>query len=82
MVRRCYVISPSQFETILETLLGFNKDNRILFFSGIDHPYLNDEKYKECVTFVYIHYEAEKAFDYDYSVFRPMIKKYLAALLT
>jgi hypothetical protein len=66
MVTRCYFISQEQFDAIMETLLGFKKGNRILFFSGIDHPYLNDEKYKECIAFVYIHYDVDKLFDYDY----------------
>ena len=80
LLTRHYYIKEPIIEEIMKTLLSFNSENKILFISGTDHPYLYDEKYKNKIIFKYIFYDITRTFfTYD-NVFRPQIKDYIQSL--
>jgi hypothetical protein len=80
---RHIVLPESYFNLILSRILAFNPQNRILFISGSDHPYLYAPHYRASVRFKHILYDLEKLdkdFTQDYKVFRPAIREYMREL--
>jgi hypothetical protein len=82
-------IMLTRHKTILETefisILSYNKNNKILFISGSDHPYLNDPKYSSSVIFKHIFYDIKKLnkqYTIDYTQFRPAIKEFMRELFS
>lgn len=80
IVTRYYYIPQDTFRHILERLLIYNSNSIILFISGINHTYFENGKYAN-VTFKYIEYDISQFYDYDYSTFRPNVKKFLSNFL-
>lgn len=81
LVTRIYHIEKDIFQKIIDQLLGYNSDSIILFISGTDHTYFKDMK-NDNVIFKYVYYDVSKFYGYDYSAFRPNIKKFLSNLLS
>lgn len=92
LLTRHYYIEKDVFQTIHEQLLSYNSDSIILFISGTNHTYFEDMNYTNVITnvitnaipnviFTHIEYDISKFCDYDYSMFRPNIRKYLSNLL-
>lgn len=81
LLTRHYYISEEEFGKIMTLLMGYNKDNIILFISGTNHEYLTNNMKYENVIFKHIFYDITKFYAYDYSSFRPQLKEYLAQLL-
>jgi hypothetical protein len=79
LLTRHYYIDEISFQKIMDTLLSYNKDSIILFISGSDHKYFNSGKYDH-IIFKYINYDISQFYGYDYTCFRPNIKKYLSEL--
>ena len=80
MLTRHVTIRQSVFDEMARTLLSYNKDNKIIFISGSDHPYMKDSKYANNVLFKCIKFEVEKMdkdFSHENVFFRPEIKKFL-----
>lgn len=80
MLTRHVTIRQSVFDEMARTLLSYNKDNKIIFISGSDHPYMKDSKYHNAVLFKFIKFEVEKMdkdFSHENVFFRPEIKKFL-----
>ena len=80
LLTRHYYIEKDIFEKIKEQLLNYNSDSVILFISGTNHTYFKDMNYNN-VIFKYIEYDISKFSSYDYTPFRPNIKKFLSDLL-
>lgn len=80
LLTRHYYIKPEVFQQLAEDLLKYNSDSIILFISGTNHTYFETANYKN-VIFKYIEYDISQFYGYDYSAFRPNIKKFLAELL-
>jgi len=80
LLTRYYYIEEDIFQKIIESLLNYNNDSIILFISGINHTYFENNKYSN-VIFKYIEYDISKFYDYDYSTFRPNINKFLSDFL-
>ena len=57
LLTRFVYISQEQFDNIIRILISCNKNNRIIFISGVKHNYLFRKKYKKYVTFKYIFYD-------------------------
>jgi len=81
LLTRHYYIEKSIFEQIIEQLLNYNSDSIILFISGTNHQYFNNMNNKN-VIFKYIEYDISKFYDYDYTTFRPNMKKFLENFLS
>jgi hypothetical protein len=81
LLTRHYYIEKTQFEKIIAQLLSYHPESMILFISGTDHPYF-EEMGNNNVIFKYIHYDVAQFHDYDYTDFRPNIKKYLSELFS
>jgi len=81
LLTRHYYIEKSIFEQIIEQLLNYNRDSIILFISGTNHQYFNNMNNKN-VIFKYIEYDISKFYDYDYTTFRPNMKKFLENFLS
>ena len=80
MLTRHVIINQSVFDEMVQTLLSYNKDNKIIFISGSDHSYMKDYKYHNAVLFKFIKFEVKKMdkdFSHEYVFFRPEIKKFL-----
>jgi hypothetical protein len=77
LLTRQYYINEDCFLKLMNVLLQYNDESIILFISGSDHAYFNNEKYSR-VIFKYIHYDISQFYDYDYHTFRPELKAYLA----
>lgn len=80
MLTRHVTIRQSVFDEMARTLLSYNKDNKIIFISGSDHPYMKNPKYANNVLFKCIKFEVEKMdkdFSHENVFFRPEIKKFL-----
>ena len=80
MLTRHKTLLETDFTSILSTILSYNKNNKILFISGSDHPYLYDPKYSGSVIFKFIFYNLKNLdddFNYDYTYFRPTICNYM-----
>lgn len=73
MLTRHKYIEQELFDKIINLLLPYNNENKIIFISGTEHDYLNLEKYKQNVIFKYIYYDISQFYDYDYSDFRPKL---------
>ena len=80
LLTRHYYIDEDVFQKIMEILLSFNSDNKILFISGTNHAYFENIKY-ESVIFKHIYYDILQFYDYDYTSFRPNLKIFLSNLL-
>lgn len=80
LVTRHYYIEEDIFKKISEQLLSYNNESIILFISGTDHTYFENMNHSN-VIFKYIEYDISKFYQYDYSVFRPNIKKFLCDFL-
>ena len=76
LLTRHYYIEKDIFQQIIEDLLNYNDDSKILFISGINHKYFENMNYTN-VIFKHIEYDISKFYDYDYSTFRPNIKNFL-----
>jgi hypothetical protein len=79
LVTRHYYIEEDIFQKIIKQLLDYNNDSIILFISGTNHTYFENIRHSN-VIFKYIEYDILKFYDYDYSSFRPNIKKFLSDL--
>ena len=80
MLTRHVIIKQPVFDEMLATLLSYNQENKIIFISGSDYPYMKDAKYANIVLFKFIKFEIEKMdknFSYENVFFRPEIKKFL-----
>ena len=79
ITRHCY-IDQTKFDRLIEILLSYNRESRIIFISGINHEYFSaiesNQEYKN-VTFKYIHYDIKRFYQYDYAVFRPELRNFL-----
>jgi len=80
MITRNIYIEQNEFDYILNTLIGYNKNNKIIFISGINYEYLIDEKYINNVLYKYIYYDVNKLPAYDYSDFRPNVKTFISSI--
>jgi hypothetical protein len=80
LLTRHYYIEKHLFDKIIEQLLNYNSDSIILFISGTSHEYFENMNNPN-VIFKYIEYDISKFYDYDYTTFRPNVKKYLSELL-
>lgn len=71
-------IPQSMFdENIMNILLGYNPNNKIIFVCGQDHPYLSEEKYKNRVLFKYLVYDYTVSLDTYDPIFRKQAHEYL-----
>lgn len=80
MLTRHIIIKQSIFDEMVRTLLSYNQDNKIIFISGSDHPYMQNPKYNNVVLFKFIKFEIvkmDKDFSHENVFFRPEIKKFL-----
>jgi hypothetical protein len=75
MVTRTFYIPPKMMREYIDTLLRYHQDSKIYFFSGNKHAYLERPEYQSYVVFQYIYYDTTKFYHYDYTDFRPNIKK-------
>jgi hypothetical protein len=82
LVTRHRIISSPEMDAIMNILMPTYAGHKILLISGSDHPHLADERYKELVIFKHIPYDITQYYHYDYSHFRPAMKRYLAELLS
>jgi hypothetical protein len=81
LLTRHYYIEKEVFQTIIKQLLNYNNESIILFISGTNHEYFETMN-NDNVIFKHIEYDISLFYDYDYTTFRPNIKKYLSALLS
>ena len=82
ILTRYYFIEKDIFEKIKENLLSYNNESIILFISGKNHEYFDENhENNENVIFKHINYDISKFYQYDYTHFRPNIKKYLSEIL-
>jgi hypothetical protein len=82
IVTRCFYIHQQEFDKMINLLIGYNKANKIIFISGINHEYLSETKYKTIVNFKYIFYHPDWAFEYDNTTFRPIMKKFIESTVS
>jgi serine/threonine protein kinase len=80
LLTRWHVIEKEQLDLFISRMRSYNPDNRFLVISGIEHPYLNESQYTSIVTYKYIQYDKARRWEYDYSHFRPEIKRYFASM--
>jgi hypothetical protein len=78
LLTRHFYIEQASFAQIIEKLLSTNPESVVLFISGTEHTYIMSEYIGKNVVFKHIPYDISQFYDYDYSDFRPQIKKYLA----
>ena len=81
LLTRHYYIEEETFNKIMNILLRQNNGSIILFMSGTNHTYFDDNEYEEKVIFNHIYYDVTQFSAYDYHTFRPNIKIYLSELL-
>jgi hypothetical protein len=82
---RHYVINETAFDKIVAQILSYNPENKIVFFYGSNHPYMNKAKYKHCVAYQHLFYDMEKItpeLEYEYTYYRPWVESYLRSLFT
>jgi hypothetical protein len=80
MLTRHVIISQTDFDNILRTIISYNPNNKIIFVSGSYYNYLKQPKYVGKVIFKYVKFEVgkmDKDFSHEYIFFRPEIKKFL-----
>jgi hypothetical protein len=80
LITRHYYIEEDIFQKIIEELLNYNNDSIILFISGTNHTYFENNNHSN-VIFKYIEYDVSQFYHYDYSTFRPNIKIFLSDFL-
>jgi hypothetical protein len=80
LLTRHYYIEKSIFEKILEQLLSYNSESVILFISGTNHMYFDNNQYSN-VIFKYVEYDISQFCNFDYTAFRPNIKMFLSDFL-
>jgi hypothetical protein len=80
LLTRIYYIEKDIFQQIVDDLLKYNSNSIILFISGTNHTYFESTSYTN-VIFKYIQYDSSNIYNYDYTGFRPNIKKFLSELL-
>jgi len=80
LLTRHFYIEEETFKKIREQLLSYNSESIILFISGSNHKYLENNNY-ENVIFKHIDYDISKYSDYDWTTFRPNLKTFLSELL-
>lgn len=74
IITRGYFIHKDLIEELCQILDEILFDYKILFISGINHDYCKE---MNNIEFTYIPYDISKGWDWDYSHFRPQLKKYL-----
>ena len=80
---RHYVIKEPAFDKIVEQILSYNKDNKIIYIYGSAHDYMHKQKYKVSVAYQYLFYDVKKLtrdMKYDYEYYRPVVKTYISEL--
>ena len=80
---RHYVMEESAFDKIVEQVLSYNKNNKIIYIYGSAHDYMHKQKYKVCVAYQHLFYDVSKltpAMEYDYNYYRPLVKTYISEL--
>jgi hypothetical protein len=80
IVTRSFYIERAFLDELLLAIKAWGEENKLLFFSGAKHDYLEDPAYADTVIFKYRHYEIGKIFGYDYSHFRPWMKEELTTM--
>ena len=82
LISRNHPISEDFLDKMIDILMKFHPQNKILFICGVDHPYFssNIEKYRDKVIFKNIYFDMQKGFDYDVE-FNKNIQTYLRELL-
>jgi len=80
LLTRWHIIEKEQLDLFISRMRSYNPENRFLVISGIEHPYLNESQYTSIVTYKYIQYDKARRWEYDYSHFRPEIKRYFASM--
>lgn len=83
MLTRHIIIPEPYFKFVLSRILSFNPNNKILFVSGSEHPYLYSPQYRNYVRFKHIFYDlnkVDKDYTQDYTHFRPAIREYMREL--
>jgi len=81
MLTRFHFIDKLTMDLFIDRLTKYNSNNKFLFISGIEHPYLQDNSYSNRLTYKYIYYDPSKFYDYDYSHFRPQVKDFFKKYL-
>ncbi len=82
---RHYVLHESSFDKIVAQVLSYNPENKIIYFYGSNHPYMNKAKYKHCVAYQHLFYDIKKItpeMEYEYTYYRPWVENYLKDLFT
>lgn len=75
---RVRFITEKEIITIINRLLKYNNESRIIFISGTEHPYI--KKYEKYVTFKYIYYKEDEFYNYDYTHYIPSLTQYFEKL--
>ena len=74
IITRYYFIPEEKIIELCNTFCELNINYKILFYSGINHDYC---KNLTNIHFTHIPYDVSIGWDYDYSHFRPQLKKCL-----
>jgi len=77
ITRFCY-IPEDIFNNLYNILIKYNSDSYIILISGVNHEYKNEYGNFE---FKYIPYDKKDFYNFDYSNFRPEIKKFFISKL-
>ena len=86
LITRNHAISEKHFYIMMNVLTSYNNENKVIFISGRQHPYLSNidnsiiAKYKENVVFKHIFFNFKIGFTYD-DEFRENCKEYLREFL-
>jgi hypothetical protein len=78
MLTRHIYITETEMDDFIQVLFQYQPENKIVFISGKPHDYLLQEKYRDKVIFQYIYYDTSQFWDYDYTHFRPEIKRFIS----
>ena len=76
-------MSEPAFDKIVEQVLSYNKENKIIYIYGSNHIYMNNPKYKYSVTYQFLNYDLKKItpdMKYEFDYYRPLVKNYLSDL--
>ena len=76
-ISRSYLFEKTTLDQYIEMFCSYHPNNKLLFISGVDHPYLHNHSHGNSFEFKYIPYDHTRFFSYDYSHFRPNIKRFL-----
>jgi hypothetical protein len=79
MITRGYFVEENVIIKLYNTIMKLNKNNQLLFISGVEHPYIHFMKLDNMI-FKYIYYDISRGWEPDYSHFRPEMKSYLSSL--